>query len=109
MQALRQGDVLLRAIQIPTEAKHIPIRPVALGEKTGHHHSFLADPGICLEECVEMYEVETKGAITTFIRITGDGVSLVHQQHKAARMPVGDFVYVPQVENSDWGTRAIAD
>lgn len=94
---------------IPTEAKRIPIRPLALGEQTGHHHSLMTDGSCALEDAVEMYELEEEGSVKTYLRITAEGVSLVHQQHKAQTLPPGEYVYVPQVENTDWGTRQVVD
>ena len=105
MKAFRQGDVLLATATIPAEAQQVKIRPIALGEKTGHHHSLMVDPGVSLENAVEMFEADGK----TFVRITEQGVALVHQQHKAQQIPAGEYVYIPQVENSDWGTRQVID
>ena len=95
--------------KIPTDAKRIAIRPLALGERTGHHHSLVTDGSCVIEDAVEMYEVEKDGVLTTYMRVTAEGVSLVHQQHKAHAIPPGEYVYVPQVENSDWGTQRVAD
>jgi hypothetical protein len=61
-----------------------------------------------VEDLVQMYEHDGK----TYVRILegpGDSVSLVHQQHKAHHVPAGDFVYIPQVQNSDWGTTRVLD
>ncbi len=107
MKALRQGDVLLKPATIPADAKRVKLRPIALGERTGHHHSLMSNVEAPIEDLVEMYEKDGQ----TFVRVLGEpeSVSLVHQQHKAHSMPTGDFVYVPQVENSDWGTRQVID
>lgn len=109
MQGIRQGDVLLMLAPVPEGAKRIPNRPIALGEKTGHHHSLMTSSGVGLEDAVEMYEVETPDGVKTFMRITDEGVSLVHQQHKAQPIAPAEYVYVPQVENTDWGTRQVVD
>jgi hypothetical protein len=109
MKCIRQGDVLLVPAKIPANAKRIPVRPIALGERTGHHHSLMTASGAGLEDAVEMYEVETPDGVKTYMRITDEGVSLVHQQHKAQPVEKTDYVYVPQVENTDWGTRQVAD
>lgn len=109
MKCIRQGDVLLMPAAIPEGAKRIPNRPIALGERTGHHHSLMASGNTALADAVEMYEVEMPEGVKTFMRITEDGVSLVHQQHKAQPVEKTEYVYVPQVENSDWGTRQVAD
>jgi hypothetical protein len=107
MEAIRQGDVLLKRITIPADAKRVKLRPIALGERTGHHHSLMSNVETPVEDLVEMYE---KGG-QTYVRVLGEpeSVSLVHQQHKAHILPPAEYVYVPQVENSDWGTRQVAD
>lgn len=92
---------------IPTDAKRIPIRPLALGEKTGHHHSMVMDqPEIAIEDAVEMYEKDGE----TYVRIKEEGVSLVHQEHKAhPSIAPGDYRVVIQQEETDWGSRQVAD
>lgn len=112
-KGLRQGDVGLRRSAIPENAKKIKVRPLAYGEITGHHHSFAAAPGVCIDDALEMFEVETGEGVKTYVRITGDGISLVHQDHfghgSDILAPGAEFIYVPQVENSDWGTRPVVD
>lgn len=104
--AIRQGDVMIRAAEIPTDAQRVPLRPLALGEKTGHHHSLMVDePEVKLEDCVEMYEKDGQ----LFVRVSEDAVSLVHQEHKAHALPPGDYAVVIQQEETDWGTRQVAD
>jgi hypothetical protein len=105
MKLIRQGDVLLKPATIPTDANKIAVRPIALGEKTGHHHSLMTATGDGLADAVEMYEKDGQ----TYVRITAEGVSLVHQQHKAQPIAPAEFVYIPQVENTDWGTRQVID
>ena len=107
MKAVRQGDVLLKPTTIPTDAKRVTLRPIALGEKTGHHHSLMSNVETPVEDLVEMYEKDGQ----TFVRVLGEpeAVSLVHQQHKAHTIAPAEYVYVPQVENSDWGTRRVID
>jgi hypothetical protein len=105
--AVRQGDVLLKPATIPTDAKKIALRPIALGERTGHHHSLMSNVETPIEDLVEMYEKDGQ----TFVRVLGEpeSVSLVHQQHKAHTVAPAEYVYVPQVENSDWGTHKVID
>jgi hypothetical protein len=94
---------------IPKTAKRVPLRPVALGEVTGHHHSFMSNlDEVDVAELVEMYEGED-GVI--YVRILGEegNVSLVHQEHKAHVMAPGDYSVVIQRENTDWGARQVAD
>ena len=104
MKAIRQGDVLLKPAAIPADAKRINLRPIALGEKTGHHHSLMTCTETPVEDLVEMYEKDGQ----TYVRALAE-VSLVHQQHKAAPVAPAEYVYIPQVENSDWGTRQVID
>jgi hypothetical protein len=108
-QAYRQGDVLLRPSPVPSDAKRITLRPAALGEVTGHHHSFMSNIATLEEDLVEMYE----GADgKTYVRILGEpgDVALVHQEHKAhPTIAPGDYAIVIQQENSDWGSRAVLD
>lgn len=103
--AFRQGDVMMIPAAIPAHATRIANKPLALGEKTGHHHSLIAD-NLALKDAVEMYEKD--GQI--FVSIKDDEVSLVHQEHKAhpAIVPE-DYRVVIQQENSDWGARANLD
>lgn len=108
-KALRQGDVMLWPAEIPAEAKRIKLRPIALGERTGHHHSLALvdlEEETKIEDAVEMYEHDGK----IYVRIIAEGVALTHQQHKSHATPAGsEYVYIPQVENSDWGTRQVID
>jgi hypothetical protein len=94
---------------IPKNAVKIALRPLALGEATGHHHSLMADPGVVLEDVAEMYEVKTETGVETFLRVTGDGVSLVHQEHKAHVVAPGEYRVTVQQENTDWGARPVVD
>ena len=108
MKCIRQGDVLLKPTAIPADAGRVAVRPIALGESTGHHHSLMSNvverP---IEDLVEMYERDG----LTYVRVAGEpgDVSLVHQQHKAHTVPPAEYVYIPQVENSDWGTKLVVD
>ena len=93
---------------IPATAKRINLRPAALGEATGHHHSFMSNLETDVADLVEMYE----GADgLTYVRILGESgdVSLVHQEHKAHIVAPGDYVITIQRENSDWGARPVVD
>lgn len=94
---------------IPKNARRIPLRPLALGEKTLHHHSLYAEAGICLEEAAEMYEVQDESGIKTYLRITSDGVSLQHQEHKTQYLPPGEYEVTIQQEVTDWGRAAVVD
>jgi hypothetical protein len=94
---------------IPAGAKKIPLKPLALGEKTGHHHSLYAAPGVVLEDAAEMFEVTTDGGVKHYLRITADGVSLQHQEHKTHAIPLDEYEVVIQTEVTDWGRAAVQD
>lgn len=94
---------------IPANAKRIPLRPVALGEVTGHHHSFMSNVAeVDVANLVEMYEGEDG---QTYVRVNGGegDVSLVHQEHKAHVVSPGEYSVTIQQENSDWGARPVVD
>jgi hypothetical protein len=80
-----------------------------LGEATGHHHSLMAAPGAVLDDVASMFEVDTGDGKITYLRVTGDGVSLVHQEHKAHAVPPGEYQVVIQQENTDWGAQPVRD
>lgn len=93
---------------IPENAKRIPLRPVALGEVTGHHHSFMSNVAdVDVADLVEMYEADGK----TYVRVLGEPgeVSLVHQEHKAQTVAPGDYEVRIQTEETEWGTQNVAD
>jgi hypothetical protein len=94
---------------IPANAKRVKLRPVALGEVTGHHHSFMSNVAeVDVADRVEMYEGEDGN---TYVRVLGEpgDVSLVHQEHKAHVVPPGEYSVTIQQENTDWGARPVAD
>jgi hypothetical protein len=93
---------------ISKTAKRVPLRPVALGEVTGHHHSFMSNvEDVDVADLVEMYEENGM----TYVRVLGDegAVSLVHQEHKAHVVPPGDYSVTIQQENTDWGAKPVVD
>lgn len=93
---------------IPENAKRIAIRPVALGEVTGHHHSFMSNVAdVDIAELVEMYEANGE----TYVRVLGElgNVSLVHQEHKAQVIAPGDYEVRIQTEDTEWGQQRVAD
>ena len=88
--------------EIPKEAKKIKLRPLALGEATGHHHSLVCDEA----DAVEMYEKDGE----TFVRIVGEGATVQHQEHKPAAVPAGaEFGIRIATEVNDWGRAPVKD
>jgi hypothetical protein len=95
---------------IPGNAKRIQLRPLALGEVSGHHHSLCsADSSVALDNVAEMYELKNDNGVTTYLRITGDCVALTHQEHKAHLVAPGEYKVVLQQENTDWGAAPVRD
>jgi hypothetical protein len=95
---------------IPKAAKKIALRPLALGEKTGHHHSLYVEPGgVALEDAAELFEVTTHDGVKHFLRISAEGVSLQHQEHKTHAVPPGEYEVVIQTEVTDWGRSQVID
>lgn len=95
---------------IPSNAKRVKLRPIALGEVSGHHHSLCStSESVLLDDVAEMYELQDENGTTTFLRVTGDCVALVHQEHKAHHVAPGEYRVVLQRECTDWGTAPVRD
>jgi hypothetical protein len=96
---------------IPKNANKIALRPLALGEKTGHHHSLVClDPERGIDEVAEMYEAVEDEKIKTYLRVIEDEcVALVHQEHKAHAIPAGEYEVFIQREMTDWGLAPVKD
>lgn len=102
---------------IPKNAKKIALRPLAFGEVTGHAHRLIAEEGIALDDVCELYECEAETGKQHYLRVTAEGVSLLHAMegslqtadHECQPVSVGDYRVVIQEETTDWGTRQVAD
>jgi hypothetical protein len=93
---------------IPKNAKQIPLRPLALGEKTGHHHSLVMERGD-IEQAAQMFEVADESGARAYLRVTEDGVSLQHQEHKTQPIAPGEYEITIQQEVTDWGRSPVQD
>jgi hypothetical protein len=94
---------------IPKHANKVAIRPLALGEVSGHHHSLYAPVGMALEDAVEMFETTDDAGTTLYVRVTSEGVSLQHQEHKTSPIPPGEYEVRIQTEVTDWGKSPVQD
>ena len=56
-----------------------------------------------------MFEVQTEDGVKHYLRISADGVSLQHQEHKTHAVPPGEYEIVIQTEVTDWGRAAVID
>lgn len=83
---MRQGDVGFVKAKIPADAKPVAVRPLALGEVTGHSHR-VAEADI---DGVEMLETADESGRRVFMRVTADGgVRVVHEEHGTVTLPSG--------------------
>lgn len=93
----RQGDTLLRRIStIPTTFKqtHTPFPTLALGEVSGHHHSFRDGGAVAFAN-------DEKAPLAEAIRVTADRAVLTHEEHSPITFPQGDYESLKQVEDQD--------
>ena len=82
----RQGDVGFVTAKIPASSTAINVRPLALGEVTGHKHQV----AVADREGVEMFETVDQNGVRTFMRVTAEGsVSVVHEEHGTVTLPSG--------------------
>jgi hypothetical protein len=101
----RQGDVLFVPIgSIPQDAKkrdpHKTTSAVLVeGEATGHHHSVATLEETEVLECGE----------GLYLRVSGDSVSIVHQEHAPITLPTGNFEVRRQREYQPEGIRNVFD
>lgn len=95
---IQQGDVLFRRVdRLPDGCKRLDKRTVALGEHTGHHHTF--DKGVALLEAPDkrIYAVNETDAPKP----------LLHQEHKPVIAEPGIPYEFGQVREKDWFTEMV--
>jgi hypothetical protein len=84
----RQGDTLLRRVSGINQTRKLPKATLALGEVTGHHHSFGAGAIAFADE----------GELAESVRIETEEASLAHQEHGTISYPRGDYESLKPVE-----------
>jgi hypothetical protein len=96
----RQGDVLLRRIdKIPANKKQT--KPtLALGETTGHHHTFEGGATCYADDEVSLAE---------FVRVDEALANLTHQEHATIPIPKGNYEKLYQVEDTSREITRVAD
>lgn len=97
MQPMRQGDVILQAVQT-IEGKKLPHLTLAEGEVTGHSHRISNGEA-------ELYEENG----TLCLRVLSDRATLIHEEHKAIDIPKGNWMVRIQREYQPEGWRYVAD
>jgi hypothetical protein len=84
---IRQGDILLEKVnEIPQELKRREDRTLALGEKTGHHHTFSGQVLVFGEMGKEQFADVQQESV------------LEHQEHENIKVPEGKYRVVQQRE-----------
>jgi len=97
---VRQGDVVIIAIdKLSEKAKRVDSITLALGEKTGHHHTMFGGGLAVLEE---------DGRIASEFSIEEDQV-LTHQEHDPITIPKGTYMSVIQQEFLGNELKRVAD
>ena len=94
---IRQGDICLQLVndeRIPQGMALIQnSRTLALGEATGHHHSFAPQTQVLL------YRDSKSGKEPEYVQVLDrKGAELVHQEHNAITVPQGTYKVIREQE-----------
>lgn len=90
---IQQGDVLLnRVAQLPADCQRRNNRTIALGEHTGHHHTF--DEGVAVMD-------DPNGKVYV-VNETDHPVNLTHQEHKPVVAAPGEVYLFGIVREYDY-------
>jgi hypothetical protein len=104
MFVARQGDVLIFEATIPTKTAAVARDQgriiLAYGEVTGHAHAIL-------DREVELLSVADQ--VDRWLRVGGEGATIMHEEHGAIALPPGDFRVRIQREYSPEEIRRVAD
>ncbi len=100
----RQGDTLLRRLSspIPATAKRIKSPTLALGEKTGHHHTFSEGGAVAFAD-------DERSPVAEFVEVTAPEAPLTHQEHSTIVYPKGGYESLKQVEDTSEEVRPVQD
>jgi hypothetical protein len=100
----RQGDTLLRRLSSPVsrEVKQIKSPTLALGERTGHHHTFTEGGAIAFAD-------DELAATADYVRVTAPEAPLTHQEHETIVFPKGDYESLKQMEYTPAKLKRVAD
>lgn len=97
----RQGDTLLRRVNdIPVQLKQTKNCTLALGEKTGHHHTF---------ETGAIGFADEETALADFVEVTTPKAPVVHQEHDPIIYPKGKYESLKQVEYTPEALKPVTD
>lgn len=99
----RQGDTLLRRVSKLPALKRTKGQPtLALGEKTGHHHTFTEGGAVGFAD-------DEQARIVDAVRVEADEATLAHQEHSPITFPKGNYESLKQVEYTPEAIRRVAD
>jgi len=109
MKQYRQGDVLLIEVSdsdfnTDNFAKS-KAKTVALGEATGHHHTFEGDVELFVEQKTSDLAINEQGMLVN----VREDCTLVHQEHAAITIPKGKYRRVIQREYTPEAIRNVLD
>ena len=90
---IQQGDCLFRIVEkLPDGCKRRQSRTIALGEATGHHHTW--EDGVVIMDGPD-------GSVFC-INETETDKSLIHQEHHVVTLKPGEIADFGQVIEKDW-------
>ena len=97
----RQGDVLIRAIKsLPTQKAQPRLTGIiAYGENTGHAHR--------VEDLARAEVLEVGKGL--FLRVSEEGVRIVHEEHAPISLPQGNYEIEIQREYTPEEIRNVRD
>lgn len=109
MQAC-QGDVMIERCDEAKIAGLKKTKPtLALGEATGHHHSFHSKHTTGFYKEGDDNVIAGGSPLATFVKVGAKGDALTHQEHGPIETPAGTYQKTPQVEYTPEELRIVAD
>lgn len=83
---IRQGDILFENVSDMERKEQVDTKTVALGEITGHHHSFNKNSQVLL------YKQDDEDMPTQATILDSSGPQLAHQEHLSIQFPQGEYL-----------------
>lgn len=107
MKQFRQGDVLLVEISEFDEV-FMPVanKTLALGEATGHHHTFDGDVIVLENPGESSMSINDKGML---VEVRGESAVLTHQEHAPITIPKGKYKRIIQRQYTPAGIINVSD
>lgn len=98
MKKYRHGDVIITEVKTFTKGKKLNHLTLAEGEVTGHSHRIS-------EGEATLYEFDEK----LYLEVQSELATLIHEEHKALQLPLGEYEITIQREYSPAGWKYVAD